>query len=87
MALTADNSVDFGDIIDKILKFIPRERRTYLFSATMSQKVESLQRASLKDPVKLHISKSKYQTVYVALRSLFPSHLRLSSLSPAYADP
>ncbi len=32
----------------------------------MSQKVESLQRASLKDPVKVHISKSKYQTVYVS---------------------
>ncbi len=57
--------IDFGDIIDKILKFIPRERRTYLFSATISQKVESLQRASLKDPVKVQISKSKYQTVYV----------------------
>ncbi|OAT10487.1 ATP-dependent rRNA helicase RRP3 [Blastomyces gilchristii SLH14081] len=39
--------LDFGPILDKILKVLPRERRTYLFSATMSSKVESLQRASL----------------------------------------
>ena len=55
--------MDFGPSIDKILKFIPRERRTYLFSATMSSKVESLQRASLRDPVRVSISSNKYQTV------------------------
>lgn len=37
--------MDFGPILEKILKFLPRERRTFLFSATMSSKVESLQRA------------------------------------------
>jgi ATP-dependent RNA helicase DDX47/RRP3 len=31
--------MDFGDSLDKILKVLPRERRTYLFSATMSSKV------------------------------------------------
>ncbi|KAG9723611.1 putative ATP-dependent rRNA helicase rrp3, partial [Aureobasidium melanogenum] len=31
--------LDFGPILDKILKVIPKERRTYLFSATMSSKV------------------------------------------------
>jgi len=61
--------LDFGPILDKILKVIPRERRTYLFSATMSSKVESLQRASLKDPLKVSIS-SKYQTVSTLLQSL-----------------
>lgn len=55
--------MDFGPSIDKLLKFIPRERRTYLFSATMSSKVESLQRASLRDPVRVSISSNKYQTV------------------------
>lgn len=54
--------LDFGPILDKVLKVIPRERRTYLFSATMSSKVESLQRASLKDPLKVSIS-STYKTV------------------------
>lgn len=61
--------LDFGPIIDKILKVIPRERRTYLFSATMSSKVESLQRASLKDPLRVSISSSKYQTVSTLLQT------------------
>lgn len=52
--------LDFGPVIDKILKVIPREQRhTYLFSATMTTKVAKLQRASLRDPVKLEVS-SKY---------------------------
>jgi ATP-dependent RNA helicase DDX47/RRP3 len=44
--------MDFGPSLEKILKFLPRERRTALFSATMSSQVESLQRASLKDPLR-----------------------------------
>lgn len=31
--------MDFEVEVNKILKAIPRERRTYLFSATMTQKV------------------------------------------------
>lgn len=60
--------MDFGPSIDKILKFVPRDRRTYLFSATMSSRVESLQRASLRDPVRVSISSSKYQTVSTLLQ-------------------
>lgn len=56
--------LDFGPILDKILKVLPREgRHTYLFSATMSSKVESLQRASLHNPVRVSISSSSHQTV------------------------
>jgi ATP-dependent RNA helicase DDX47/RRP3 len=55
--------LDFAAILEKILKFMPRERHTFLFSATMSSKVESLQRASLRDPVRVSISQNKYQTV------------------------
>ncbi|KAJ5294815.1 hypothetical protein PENANT_c014G11251 [Penicillium antarcticum] len=55
--------MDFGPILDKILKVLPRERRTFLFSATLSSKVESLQRASLSNPQRVSISSSKYQTV------------------------
>lgn len=54
--------MDFGPVIDKILKVIPRERRTCLFSATMTTKVAKLQRASLSNPVKVEVS-SKYSTV------------------------
>ncbi|KAF5864026.1 ribosomal RNA processing protein [Aspergillus alliaceus] len=55
--------MDFGPLLDKILKVLPRERHTYLFSATMSSKVESLQRASLQNPLRVSVSSSKYQTV------------------------
>ena len=41
---------------------IPRDRHTFLYSATMTKKVAKLQRASLHNPVKVEVS-SKYQTV------------------------
>lgn len=55
-------NMDFEVEVDKILKVIPRERRTFLFSATMTKKVQKLQRASLTDPVKVEVS-TKYKTV------------------------
>ncbi|KAJ1334207.1 ATP-dependent RNA helicase DDX47/RRP3 [Microdochium nivale] len=67
--------MDFGPILDKILKFVPRERRTFLFSATMSSKVESLQRASLRDPVRVSITTNKYQVVSTLIQKyLFIPH-------------
>ncbi|CAN0056637.1 unnamed protein product, partial [Choristocarpus tenellus] len=47
---------DFEDEINKILTIIPQERRTFLFSATMTSKVAKLQRASLKDPVRVEVA-------------------------------
>lgn len=48
--------------MDKILQHVPSERITYLYSATMTKKVAKLQRACLKNPVKVEVS-TKYQTV------------------------
>ncbi|KAF5750885.1 DEAD-box ATP-dependent RNA helicase 10 [Tripterygium wilfordii] len=53
---------EFEKAMDEILNVIPRERKTYLFSATMTQKVRKLQRACLKNPVKIEAA-SKYSTV------------------------
>ena len=55
-------NMDFETELDKIVQILPRDRHTYLYSATMTKKVERLQRASLKDPVKVEVN-SKYQTV------------------------
>lgn len=67
--------MDFGPLLDKILKVLPRERRTYLFSATMSSKVESLERASLSNPLRISVSSNKYQTVSTLIQSyLFRPH-------------
>jgi hypothetical protein len=47
-------NLDFEQEIDQILKVIPTEdRRTMLFSATMTSKVAKLQRACLNNPVKV----------------------------------
>ncbi|KAJ3478149.1 hypothetical protein NLI96_g9962 [Meripilus lineatus] len=59
--------MDFGPVIDKILKVIPNERTTYLFSATMTTKVAKLQRASLSNPVRVEVSE-KYSTVSTLLQ-------------------
>jgi ATP-dependent RNA helicase DDX47/RRP3 len=55
-------NLDFEREVDTILREVPRERHTYLFSATMTKKVAKLQRASLTDPVKVEVS-NKNQTV------------------------
>mmetsp|Transcript_86250 Transcript_86250/g.134872 ORF Transcript_86250/g.134872 Transcript_86250/m.134872 type:complete len:484 (+) Transcript_86250:95-1546(+) len=55
-------SMDFDEALDKILEVVPRERNTFLFSATMTSKVSKLQRASLKRPVKVEVS-TKHDTV------------------------
>lgn len=56
-------NMDFEDAIDAILKVMPRERTSFLFSATMTNKVAKLQRASLHNPVKVQVGTSKYATV------------------------
>jgi ATP-dependent RNA helicase DDX47/RRP3 len=61
-------NMDFEKEINLILSVIPRERTTYLFSATMTSKVAKLQRASLSNPVKLEVS-SKYGVVKTLLQS------------------
>lgn len=55
-------AMDFEVQINQILDVLPKERNTFLFSATMTNKVHKLQRASLKDPVKVEVN-SKYHTV------------------------
>lgn len=46
-------NMDFEAQLDKILVGLPKDRRTMLFSATMTNKVSKLQRASLDNPVKV----------------------------------
>ncbi|KAI4333307.1 hypothetical protein L6164_018135 [Bauhinia variegata] len=53
---------DFEESLNEILQVIPRERRTFLFSATMTKKVQKLQRVCLRNPVKIEAA-SKYSTV------------------------
>ncbi|XP_045743773.1 ATP-dependent RNA helicase DDX55 isoform X2 [Mirounga angustirostris] len=53
----ADRLLDMGfeASINTILEFLPKQRRTGLFSATQTQEVESLVRAGLRNPVRISV--------------------------------
>ncbi|KAI1121022.1 ATP-dependent rRNA helicase RRP3 [Nemania abortiva] len=69
------DDMDFGPTLEKILQCLPRDRKTLLFSATMSSKVAALQRASLRDPVKVQVSSNVHQTVSTLVQNyLFFPH-------------
>ncbi|KAL6615066.1 hypothetical protein ACP70R_037336 [Stipagrostis hirtigluma subsp. patula] len=55
-------NVEFEKALNDILKVVPKERKTFLFSATMTKKVDKLQRACLRHPVMVNVA-SKYSTV------------------------
>eukprot|EP01060_Flectonema_neradi_P008564 TRINITY_DN16109_c0_g1_i1.p1 TRINITY_DN16109_c0_g1~~TRINITY_DN16109_c0_g1_i1.p1 ORF type:complete len:465 (+),score=103.00 TRINITY_DN16109_c0_g1_i1:46-1440(+) len=55
-------AMDYEKELTAILELIPRTRQTFLFSATMTQKVDKLQKASLRDPIKIECA-AKYSTV------------------------
>lgn len=64
-------SMDFEKEINEILEVIPdceKGRRTMLFSATMTSKVEKLQRASLVNPLRVEVS-TKFATPKKLLQS------------------
>jgi ATP-dependent RNA helicase DDX47/RRP3 len=62
-------SMDFEEELNAILAVCPADRNTFLFSATMTDKVEKLQRASLRDPVRVQVSTHKYQTVATLIQN------------------
>jgi len=72
-------NMDFERELDIIVGACPRERNTFLFSATMTSKVKKLQRASLSNPVKVEVS-SKYQASLASSVSL-PHHVPSLSLT------
>lgn len=54
----ADRMLDMGFINDvkKVLSFLPKERRTMLFSATMPDEIADLAHSMLNDPVKIEVA-------------------------------
>ncbi len=57
----ADRMLDMGffDDIMKVISYLPKERQTLLFSATMPPKIETLANKILNNPVKFNLSLSK----------------------------
>ena len=82
----ADRMLDMGfsDDIMQIVKYLPKERQTIMFSATMPAKIQQLAKTILNDPVEVKLAVSKpadkiIQTAYICyerqklgiIRSLF----------------
>ena len=57
----ADRMLDMGfsDDIMQIVKYLPKERQTIMFSATMPRKIQDLARTILHDPVEVKLAVSK----------------------------
>nr|WP_262918313.1 DEAD/DEAH box helicase [Mucilaginibacter straminoryzae] len=57
----ADRMLDMGFFSDimKIITYLPKERQTLMFSATMPPKIRTLARSILKDPEQINIAISK----------------------------
>ncbi|KAJ6243837.1 atp-dependent RNA helicase ddx49-related [Anaeramoeba flamelloides] len=53
---------DFQQDLQYVVKKLPRERVSHLYSATMTSDVEKLQKMFLRDPVRIQVS-NKFQTV------------------------
>ncbi|XP_004635928.1 ATP-dependent RNA helicase DDX55 [Octodon degus] len=71
----ADRLLDMGfeASINTILEFLPKQRRTGLFSATQTQEVENLVRAGLRNPVRISV---KEKGVAASSTQKTPSRLR-----------
>ncbi|MGV9012600.1 MAG: DEAD/DEAH box helicase [Flavobacteriales bacterium] len=57
----ADRMMDMGfiDDINRIIKFLPKERQTLMFSATMAPPIRELAKNILHDPIEISIALSK----------------------------
>ncbi|XP_070560823.1 ATP-dependent RNA helicase DDX55-like [Ptychodera flava] len=60
----ADRLLDLGfeHSINQILSYLPKQRRTGLFSATQTQEVENLIRAGLRNPVRIAVKEKQTQS-------------------------
>lgn len=86
----ADRLLDLGfsTSINEILKRVPKQRRTGLFSATQTREVESLVRAGLRNPARIDVQLklkdgAQAQLTPLSLRNRFrvvPSEQRLDEL-------
>ena len=72
----ADRMLDMGfyDDIMQIVKYLPKERQTIMFSATMPAKIQQLAKSILNDPVEVKLAVSKpaekiIQAAYVCYES------------------
>ncbi|KAK5638358.1 hypothetical protein RI129_012653 [Pyrocoelia pectoralis] len=69
----ADRLLDLGfkSTIDNILNYLPKQRRTGLFSATQTKELEVLIRAGLRNPVSIMVTEKASQSTPIALQNFY----------------
>ncbi len=78
----ADQMFDMGFLPDirKILRFLPKQRQTLLFSATMPAAIHDLANDVLHDPLKVEISRAAPATTVKQALFPVPKHLKTALL-------
>lgn len=85
----ADRLLDLGfkEDMRKIFERLPKQRRTGLFSASMSEAVEQLVRVGLRNPVRIHVKSKLDQRTPVSLQMSYllmkPTH-KLPAISQLF---
>ncbi|GJQ79837.1 hypothetical protein Trydic_g23299 [Trypoxylus dichotomus] len=69
----ADRLLDLGfrSALDTILSYLPKQRRTGLFSATQTKEVEALARAGLRNPFFINVIEKATQSTPVLLQNYY----------------
>ncbi|KAK4878260.1 hypothetical protein RN001_010766 [Aquatica leii] len=69
----ADRLLDLGfrNSFDNILNYLPKQRRTGLFSATQTKEVDALIRAGLRNPVSVMVTEKASQSTPVSLENYY----------------
>lgn len=84
----ADRMLDIGfyeDIL-KIISFLPKERQTLMFSATMPPKIRELSRRILKSPATISLSVSKPASGVLQAAYLVPDSQKIALISKLIAE-
>ena len=76
----ADRMLDMGfsEDLHRIISFLPKERQTLLFSATMPPKIRTLASRILKDPEQINIAVSKPAEKVLQAAYLVPNHEKVA---------
>ncbi|MDR1756849.1 MAG: DEAD/DEAH box helicase [Culturomica sp.] len=85
----ADRMLDMGfsEDIMKIVKKLPEERQTLLFSATMPPKIQQLAKTILRDPVEVKIAVSKPNEAITQAAYICTEHQKMGLIREMFGKP
>ena len=85
----ADRMLDMGfsDDIMKIVKKLPEERQTIMFSATMPPKIQQLAKTILRDPAEVKIAVSKPNEAITQAAYICTEHQKMGLIKDMFGKP